>query len=152
LLDWTFDNEGVPTFTPIDPEIHSTTITDSETGHDMRINAIPGTRSHKTLGIMETPSGQNTDEFNRLEARAKDCARKITTASITNYKASILYFTMFLPAITYAFTVGTQSLQQLDTIQRPVTHAVLPKLGYNRHFPLEVAYGPKEDIYLLSNE
>jgi hypothetical protein len=143
-MKWNFDSEGVPTLGEIDDQHRTTTITDSGTNTDIQINAVSCHQSHRTLGIMESPSGNNLDEYQRLLDKAQSMARRIAMASLTKHDASILYYTMYLPALTYPLTVGTQSLTQTEKIQSPVTHAILPKLGYNRHFPLEVAYGPQD--------
>jgi hypothetical protein len=142
-MKWATDKEGIPLLAPIEGDDSIITINDSETNQPIEIKATQCTNSHKTLGIMETPDGNNTNEYKRLLEKTVSMARIITTASLSKTDASTMYFTTYLPSITYSFTVGTQSFDNLCKIQRPVKHAILPKLGFNRNLPLEVAYGPK---------
>jgi hypothetical protein len=142
-MKWSFSSEGTPQLDILNNDELSTTIIDSETSLPIQINALQSNISHKTLGILETPNGNNNDEYLRLQNKSKTMARSIAAATISSADASTLYYTMFLPSITYSLTVGTLTKKQLNQIQVPVKEAILPKLGFNRHFPLEVTYGPK---------
>ena len=48
---------------------------------------------------------------------------------------------MWFPSLAYGLGTTNLSYKQLDTIQQPIVHHILPAMGYNRHFPRAVVYG-----------
>ena len=61
---WTFDEEGVPTLVhDIDDNI---TILSSENGTNVKIQSKSPYHSHRTLGIMENPSGRYDDKYESI--------------------------------------------------------------------------------------
>lgn len=121
-----------------------TTIMDSNTQQHVPIKEIPTNQHHKTLGIHESPDGNNTAELKRLGTISAKFARIITTATANYRDTELMYFAYFLTSISYALTVGTHTKDELHKLQSPVTHAILPSLGFNRSFPLEMVFGPRE--------
>jgi hypothetical protein len=53
------------------------------------------------------------------------------------------YNSVFLPSITYPLAATQISWDKLESIQSSVTLSVLPRMGFNRHFPRAVVYAPK---------
>ena len=61
---WKFDDKGVPSLQSPSPD-NDIQIISSETGETVTIASKPATSSHKTLGIMENPSGSYRDEYDK---------------------------------------------------------------------------------------
>ena len=141
-LKWTTDKQGLPTMDHSNGHTSIITIIDSTSQQPSQIESLPTNKAHKTLGIMESPCGNNSEETLRLQNISARFARIISTTTISATDSAQLYFTYFLPSITYALTVGTQTMQQLHSIQSPVTFAILSALGLNQHTPGEIAFGP----------
>ena len=53
------------------------------------------------------------------------------------------YNTIYVPGVKYPLPATTIDWFDLDELQKRITHTVLPKMNFNRHFPLEVVYAPK---------
>jgi hypothetical protein len=47
---------------------------------------------------------------------------------------------IIIPTMTYGLSAMTQKSKDLEEIQRPQTHALLPNMGYNRHTPRAIVY------------
>jgi hypothetical protein len=76
IIYWTFDNEGTPSLMDTSNLPQQVSITDSESGHEIKIKNTPCHESHKTLGAMENPSGRYNDEVKRLTLKANLLAKK----------------------------------------------------------------------------
>jgi hypothetical protein len=50
--------------------------------------------------------------------------------------------TIAIPALSYSLPATTISEKYLNKISNKLANAILPKLGYNRHFPRVLALGP----------
>jgi len=59
-------------------------------------------------------------------------------------EAALAYTSYYLSKFTYPLPVTTFVTTQLNRIESPTIQAILSKLGYNRHFPRKVVFGPKE--------
>jgi hypothetical protein len=129
---WTFDNKGVAH--PIHPtELNrSITLIDSETKKTVTINALATSESHKTLGVMECPEGNYTEENKRIEKKIRGFAQRVATTKLTRFEANLYYFTTFIPSINYSLSIGTTSLDLCSKLQGIATQKFLSKMGYNR--------------------
>jgi hypothetical protein len=97
----------------------------------------------KTLGVMETPSGDYSDETARLTKKANDFARRASVIAVTRQEAKTMYFSMIQASMQYSAPAGTLSQKEATKLNSILTQSNLPNMGYNRHTPLAVAYGPK---------
>ena len=78
-IKWTTDKNGFPIMDHSDGHRSMTSITDSTTQRLIPIAAIPTNKSHKTLGILESPDGRNKDETTRLMAISTRFQRILST-------------------------------------------------------------------------
>jgi hypothetical protein len=53
----------------------------------MKIERKDCSKSHKTLGVMETPSGDYSDETARLNKKANDFARRASVIAVSRQEA-----------------------------------------------------------------
>jgi predicted RNase H-like HicB family nuclease len=144
IVYWIYDEEGIATM--VDPKKISNQIEilDSETKQLVNIESKPSNEPHKTLGVMECPSGLYKEEFNRLIKKARGFAQRLATTTITQQAARVLYQSMYIPSMSYSLTVGTFSIEQCVKIQGIATQQFLATMGYNRNTPSRIAYGPRE--------
>jgi len=123
---WNFDDEGIPQLEPTIPkQIH---ILSSETGARVRISSKSPHDSHKTLGIMENPSGNYDDEYNSILFKAQKWKNSISNQYLSCQESKIFYQSFFLPSIRYHLTVGTFTNAQLHQIQHPTLQLILPRI------------------------
>ena len=143
-MNWKFDQEGIAKLTKIQDCFASVRIKDSETGEEVNIERQECDNAHKTLGAMETPSGDYRAEVKRLLAKAKVTAQRISSAAISRNEAVVIFRSMFLPSISYSFPVGILTCKEADKVQGAPIQALLSVMGYNSNMPREVVYGPQE--------
>ena len=138
---WIFDEEGTPTLSD-EENNRELVIISSENGQSVQIKKKSPTISHKTLGIMENPSGDYSEEYNSLQDKAQHWRMSITNQYLTRSESKIFHQSFFLPSMRYHLTVGTFTDQQLLTIHHPIIQTLLPRMGYNANMPKPVVYGP----------
>ena len=131
MFHWSFNADGKAYLSP--PEY-------SETDMDIQIEHRAGTKSHKTLGKMENPSGNYEDETKRITEKAEGFAHKVLASGLNAIEALVLHNTIYLPAVCYSFASGTMTIQQAESAQSHFTLAILPKLNYHRNTPRTVVF------------
>jgi hypothetical protein len=55
----------------------------------------------------------------------------------------MVYETRYCPAMEYLLLVTMFTKPELESIQKPFIHLLLPKIGFNWHTPLAVVHGPQ---------
>ena len=55
----------------------------------------------------------------------------VLKAPMSRFKATTAYWTMYIPSITFDIGSTLMDLDQLDNIQKPLIHAILPKMRYS---------------------
>ena len=63
-------------------------------------------------------------------------------APLTKDEATLSYSRIYIPSLRYGLGTCHFTPGDLQRIQRPAVNVVLPKMGYNRHLPRPVVYGP----------
>jgi ribonuclease HI len=144
LIYWVFNDEGEPRMLHPNEFPIPIEITDSETGRTYRIETKPCNQAHKTLGAMESPDSDYSQETERLTKKSEDFARRAQSMKITSEEANMLYFTMIQPSMLYSAPAGTLSRSEADRINSNITRSILASMGYNRNMPKRAVYGPKE--------
>lgn len=144
LMYWKFDDEGVARLTKADESAFSVKMRDSESGDEVQIDQKECDEAHKTLGAMETPSGNYKAEVQRLLEKAKKMAQQIATALVNIHEAKVIFWTMYLPSISYSFPAGILSLREAENVQWAPIQAMLSRIGYNSNMPREIVFGPQE--------
>ena len=61
---------------------------------------------------------------------------------MTRFEATTAYWTMYIPSIMFGIGSTLMDLDQLDEIQKPLMHAILPKMGYIPKTCCHVVFGP----------
>jgi len=103
----------------------------------------PPTTCERYLGVRVGISGEMEEEYKYRLAQSKQFASAISSIR-DRHEAAIAYRTYYLPMLCYPLQTTTFTAHQLKTIQSPSINAILTKLGYNRHFPRDVVFGPAE--------
>ena len=62
---------------------------------------------------------------------------------MTRFEATTIYWTMYIPSIMFGIGSTLMDLDQLDNIQKPLMHAILPKMGYSSKTCRHVVFGPR---------
>ncbi len=144
MMYWKFSKEGVAQLLNKDEIQCEVKIRDSETGQEVLIEQQDCNEAHKTLGAMETPSGDHTREVARLREKARGIAQRISSATITRSEANIIYRSMYIPSIKKSFPAGVLSLKEAEQVQGAPIQALLSAMGYNPGMPRAIVFGPPE--------
>ena len=97
---------------------------------------------HKTLGVWMSPTGNDTAQFQHLQIESTMIATLIASSCLSKPEAYLAYMTSWVPAMTYSLSTTTMKEEELRSIQSQATAHFLQKMGFNRHFPREVVFGP----------
>jgi hypothetical protein len=144
IVYWVYDKEGIPSMGDPKDIQSQIDIIDGETNLTVNIESKSSYESHKTLGVMECPSGIYKDEFNRLLKKSKGFAQRLATTMISRQATRVLYQSMYLPSMAYSLAIGTFNIEQCNKIQGGTVQQFLALMGYNRNMPCSITYGPKE--------
>jgi hypothetical protein len=99
---------------------------------------------HKTLGVLMTPTGSDTAQMEALRNEANKVASVMSSSRLSKTEAMLAYQACWIPAVGYSLSTTTMSDKHLRSIQAQATSSFLQKLGFNKHFPRPVAFGPRE--------
>jgi hypothetical protein len=95
----------------------------------------------KDLGVLVNPEGDFCPEFERREKISIQVTQRLKCSSISAKSAYRLYHNIWLPSMQYPLAVTSFSKTQCVQIMKPFVHAILPKLGFNRHTARTIIYG-----------
>lgn len=101
----------------------------------------PPTICERYLGVRVGISGSMEEEYKYRFEQSRQFAAAVNTIT-SRQEANLAYLQYYLSKIPYPLPVTTFTDTQLNRIESPSIRALLPKLGYNRHFPRKVVFGP----------
>ena len=143
IIQWEFNQEGVPSLVPVSQFKTKVNLVDSETGEEVNIPQRNCNVPHKTLGVMETPDGSNTAEFDRLTKLSNTHGQRVATRQLTREEAKMYYSSTYLPSMSYGLVIGTMTGKQWESIQSKCRQTLLSAMGYNKCSPLPIVHGPQ---------
>jgi hypothetical protein len=95
----------------------------------------------KDLGVLVNPEGDFCPEFERREKISIQVTQRLKRTSLSAKNAYRLYHNIWLPSMQYPLAVTSFSKEQCVRIMKPFVHAILPKLGFNRHTARTIIFG-----------
>jgi hypothetical protein len=142
LLHWVFGSEGCARLATPDEKDIQIFIQQSADDEAIDIAQRCCQESHRTLGVHENPAGIYKTEYAHLLATGNKMAQLISAQAITRPDAWIAYRSIYLPSLRYSLSSTSFTRQDLSTIQRSSTQVLLSAMGFNKHMPLAVVFGP----------
>jgi hypothetical protein len=106
------------------------------------ITCLEPDRGTRVLGVCMAMNGSFDDELAYRQKQSKTMASKLYKSGLSHTDAYMVYATRFCPATEYPLRVTTFSKKELESVQKPFIHLLLPKIGLNQHTPLAVIHGP----------
>ena len=95
---WNFDEEGCPSLN-LEQDENNVTITSSENDKKVTITKKIPTQSHKTLGIMENPSGDYSDELQNITDKALKWKMSISNQYLMRAECKLFHQNFFIPSL-----------------------------------------------------
>ena len=99
--------------------------------------------THLTLGIWKSPSGNLDKQLEHLRSKSNKWTTAMQAANLTRDEAFLSFTCIYIPSLRYGLGTCYFSSSALLHVQRPAINTILPKMGYNRHLPWAVVYGPR---------
>jgi len=144
LLLWKWVN-GLPVLTTINESspTRDLILTSGESKLPTTITRREFSEPHKTLGVWMCPNGDETAQINYLRSEANKTASLIATSKLTKTESLLAYKTFWIPSVTYSLGTTTMTKAELRSIQSQATSSFLQKMGFNKHYPRAVSFGPE---------
>ena len=108
----------------------------------IQIERLDPKKGVRNLGIRLAMNGTFHDELKHRTEQSKKLADLLTRSPLTPSDSYMVYYTRYLPAMRYPLQITTFHNNDIQKIQKPFIHKLLPKIGLNRHTPLAVIHGP----------
>lgn len=113
----------------------------SEDDQLVPIRQLPCNEAHRTLGQMKAPIHSAPAQLKYMISKSKQWTNAIKQSTLNPLEAQVAYDTMWFPSLSYGVSTTNLSQKELDLVQKPIVNYILPRMGYNRHFPRAVVYG-----------
>ena len=85
--------------------------------------------------------GDEAEYAYRLD-QSQALAGKVVSSPLSRFDAELIYRERWISSIGYCLPITQFIDAQCDEIQKPMYNAMLPKMGFNPHFPRTVIFGP----------
>ena len=141
LCHWRWTEDGVPELTPA-VELGNPITLEDDSG-PIIIPHFDPTEAHLTLGVWKSPSGILKQQFAHLQNKSSKWTAAMMAAPLTKDEAFLSFTRIYIPSLRYGLGTCYFPPSDLVRIQRPAVNAILPKMGFNRHTPRDVVYGPR---------
>ena len=141
LAHWRWTNDGIPELTPA-ASIGNPIKLNDESG-PIEIPHFDTQEAHLTLGVWKSPSGNLDKQFTHLLSKSRKWTKAMQSAPLTKDEAYLSYSRIYIPSLRYGLGTCYFDPTALLKIQRPAVNTILPKMGFNRHLPRAVVYGPR---------
>jgi hypothetical protein len=141
IMTWTFDHQGTATIHKPEQN-HTFAIIDSETKAQQLITEILPQEPYNLLGIPMALDGNSKAQTQQLLEKSQKCIKTWRKCNLNHWEAQLGLQSIIYPTMKYGLAATTIKFQDLANIQAPLINAILPTLGYNRHMPRALVYGP----------
>ena len=141
LGHWRWTTDGTPELTPANEMGDLITLNDEQ--RPIAIPHFDAQQSHLTLGVWKSLSGNLDKQFEHLRSKSSKWTNAMAIANLTRDEAYMSFTRIYIPSLRYGLGTCYFPPSALLRIQRPAVQTILPKMGYNRHLPRAVVYGPR---------
>ena len=141
LAHWRWSDNGTPELTPA-TDMRSLITLPDESG-PIAIPHFDVNEAHLTLGVWKSPAGNLEKQLEHLRSKSSKWTAAMQMANLSRDEAFLSFTRIYIPSLRYGLGTCFFPASSLLRIQRPAVQAILPKMGYNRHLPRAVVYGPR---------
>ena len=142
LGHWRWSKDGIPEMTPADHIGHLITLHDDS--GPIQIPHYDVNDAHLTLGVWKSPAGNLEKQFEHLLSKSQKWTASMRAAPLSKDEAFMSFSRIYIPSLRYGLGTCYFTPTDLLKIQRPAVNVILPKMGFNRHLPRAVVYGPRQ--------
>ena len=142
LMTWQLKN-GTEELSSIQYEPGSLNLrSDKYTGLDLELRRNSVNDAERLLGARLALDGGGEAEYAYRLDQAKVLAGKVVSLPFSRFDNEFIYRKRWISSVGYFLPITQFTNAQCDEIQKPIYNAMLPKMGFNRHFPRAVIFGP----------
>jgi len=138
---WQPDQYGILRLKPPPDSTEHLTLSTTETQE--QIPLLPIAEGTRYLGIYIATNGSTKMMENHLWRKAITYTKAFQGTNMTRREAGVLYWSCFLPALTYPFPATWLPPQFLERILSLSTSTILNKMGYHRKLPRSLVFAPR---------
>jgi hypothetical protein len=139
IFDWIVDDSGTLILNN-NKSTDNIKIKDSESNQVLQIDEICTTEPYKLLGINNCPLLAEKGQKQLLVEKANRMKNLIKTICLHRTEMTNCWNTIILPTMKYGQSAMVLSKKSLEDIQKPISFAILPTMGLNRHYPRALVY------------
>ena len=141
LAHWRWTSDGSPELTPAVDIGCPISLQDANVA--VPIPHYDVSDAHLTLGVWKSPSGNLQAHLRHLQSKSHHWTTSMRAAPLTKDEAFLSYSRIYIPSLRYGLGTCYFSMDDLGKIQKPAINVILPKMGFNRHLPRIVTFGPR---------
>ena len=139
-IEYQFAEDGKPSL--IDkPEIPPIQVTNSE-GNTLSIDQWKNSKATRYLGCHECPANK-TQHYESIVKKCKDFKRVLQSCYLTSREATIFYWSIYRPSVSYSLPICHFTFQQLEKAHRATEIAFMQRMGFNKNMSKAVMHGPR---------
>ena len=142
ILRWNFNKEGEASLATKEEIPYEIKLTQSQSGEECTIEQKDCREAHKTLGSHVAPSLSSKKQYEIQRESAIKLSTRLGSQRFDCLDCRIAITGHINPRFGYVGPTSMYTPQEAANIQRPITHALLPMMCFNRHTPLPVVYAP----------
>ena len=95
------------------------------------------------LGVIKSATLDDKDEFPYLLNKTKICTKATMACPVKQHEAAIGYKTIYKPCMTYPLCALSLNERQIQKLHMEIIPKILPRMGYQRTFPMSISFGSK---------
>jgi hypothetical protein len=115
-------------------------IIDHETNTNIALTETTTSDHYKLLGVNIAFDGNSSAQSSMFRQKGEKLAIAFNRCQLTANDTLQGYQSIFLPGVKYGMAASCIPTSDLKKLQQIITRPILPKLGYNRHFPSSIVY------------
>ena len=90
---------------------------------------IPPTQARETLGVMQSPSGNETPELEYIERKLKKWLGKLWTSTLQCQDLTKAVHMTIMRTLHYGLLATAMTFDKCDTLMKLLLNGALPKMG-----------------------
>jgi hypothetical protein len=122
--------------------VNNISIIDHETNTPIALSENTTSAPYKLLGVNIAFDGNSAAQSKMFHKKCEKLTVAFNRCQLTAEGTIQGYRSIFLPGVKYGLAASSIPIIDLRHSQQIITRAILPKLGFNRHFPSPVVYAP----------
>ena len=108
------------------------------------MDQISPATSYKLLGVQIASNGNSMGQTEALKNKCMKFQETFSQLQLDCNDIDLGYKCVATPSLNYGLAASNIGKETLQNIQKQLHNTILPKLGYNRHFPRSICYASPE--------